>query len=73
MALQEDEAELAHRKKLREDEDVDIIGGIDVSRSLTANENGPPDVDFEWADEEGELDHKNWRMKLLMTEGEDSY
>lgn len=70
----EDEAELAHRKKLQEDEDVDIIGGIDDSRPLTtANESGPPDVDFEWADEEGELDHKDWRMKLLMVEGEDGY
>lgn len=73
-ALQEDEAELAYRKKLQEDEDVDIIGGIDDSRPLTTTlESGPPDVDFEWADEEGELDHKDWRMKLLMVEGEDGY
>ncbi|KAL4075626.1 WD40 repeat-like protein [Scleroderma citrinum] len=70
----EDEVELAHRKKLQEDEGVDIIGGIDDSQPpTTANEVGLPDVDFEWADEEGELDHKDWRMKLIMVDGEEGY
>ncbi|KAG6333515.1 hypothetical protein ID866_5578 [Astraeus odoratus] len=70
----EDETELALRKKLQEDEGVDIVGGIEDSGLLTtSNEVGLGDPDFEWADEEGELDHQNWKMKIIMVDGEDGY
>lgn len=70
----EDEDELALRKKLQEDEDVDIVGGIEDAGSLVnSSEPGSVDIDFEWADEEGEADHKNWKMKTIMLEGEDGF
>lgn len=70
----EDEAELALRKKLQEDEDVDIVGGIEDSTStVPLNDVTPGDVDLEWADEEGELDRKDWRMKIITVEGEEVY
>lgn len=65
---------MALRKKLQEDEDVDIVGGIEDAGSLVnSSEPGSVDIDFEWADEEGEADHKNWKMKTIMLEGEDGF
>lgn len=70
----EDEAELALRKKLQEDEDVDIVGGIEDNTSMAPlNDVTPGDVDLEWADEEGELDREDWRMKIITVEGEEVY
>ncbi|KIJ70363.1 hypothetical protein HYDPIDRAFT_35755 [Hydnomerulius pinastri MD-312] len=82
----EDETELALRKKLQEDEDIDIIGGIEdsyfsplpsskvpVSSGKDAGGGGTGDEDFDWADDEMDDDRKGWRMKIIMVEGEDGF
>ncbi|KAI6040706.1 hypothetical protein EDC04DRAFT_3089593 [Pisolithus marmoratus] len=70
----EDEAELALRKKMQEDEDIDVIGGIEDSTFVAPiNDIVPGDLDLEWADEEGELDREDWKMKIITVEGEEVY
>ncbi|KAF8121309.1 WD40-repeat-containing domain protein [Boletus edulis] len=71
----EDETQIALRKKLQEDEDVDIIGGIEEGDGAGTEMDGRGigDQDFDWADEEMDDDRKGWRMKIIMIEGEDGF
>ncbi|KAH0839567.1 WD40-repeat-containing domain protein [Lanmaoa asiatica] len=71
----EDETQLALRKKLQEDEDVDILGGIEEGEGVGAETGGrgTGDQDFDWADDDMDDDCKGWRMKILMIEGEDGF
>ncbi|KAF8450933.1 WD40 repeat-like protein, partial [Boletus edulis BED1] len=66
------ETQIALRKKLQEDEDVDIIGGIEEA-GTEMDGRGIGDQDFDWADEEMDDDRKGWRMKIIMIEGEDGF
>jgi len=70
----EDETQIALRKKLQEDEDVDILGGIDEGGGIAAEVvgRGTGDQDFDWANDEMD-DGKGWRMKIIMIEGEDGF
>lgn len=72
-AMQEDEAEIARRKMLEEEEDVDIEGGVEevVSPADKLRQNGENDEDALWAMEEPDDDTKTWKMKVL-TEDEDT-
>ncbi|KAN0097836.1 WD40-repeat-containing domain protein [Tylopilus felleus] len=71
----EDETQIALRKKLQEDEDIDILGGIEEVGGVgtEVGERGTGDQDFDWADDEMDDDHKGWRMKIILIEGEDGF
>jgi len=71
----EDETQIALRKKLQEDEDVDILGGIEEGGAIGAEVSGrgTGDQDFDWADDDMDDDRKGWRMKTIMIEGEDGF
>ena len=62
------------RKKLQEDEEVDILGGIDdlVHHKLNGVAGDPDDEDLEWADDEPD-DQQEWRLKVIMVDDDDAY
>ena len=66
---QEDEAEIARRKMLEEEEDVDIESGVEEVNNTTEHvrQNGENDEDTLWALEEPD-DDKKWEMKVIMDE-----
>ncbi|KAI0773741.1 COMPASS complex protein [Fomes fomentarius] len=70
----EDEAEIARRKMLEEEEDVDIDGEVeDTTNGVTdpyPHQNGENDEDTLWALEDPDDDVKGWKLKVL-TEEED--
>lgn len=71
---QEDEADIARRKMLEEEEDVDIDGGITDPAENTADHLRQPtenDDDFLWATDEPDDDMKGWRMKVLVEDEQD--
>lgn len=63
------------RKKLQEDEDVDILGGIDhlVDHQVNGVAGDPDDEDLEWADDELDDDQQGWRLKVIMVDDDDTY
>ena len=65
----EDEAEIARRKMLEEEEDVDIESGVEEVNNTTEHvrQNGENDEDTLWALEEPD-DDKKWEMKVIMDE-----
>ncbi|PIL36651.1 hypothetical protein GSI_00340 [Ganoderma sinense ZZ0214-1] len=69
----EDEAEIARRKMLEEEEDVDIEGGVEEvdGPAEQSRQNGENDEDILWALEEPDDDMKTWKLKVL-TEDEDA-
>ncbi|KAG9317101.1 WD40 repeat-like protein [Chiua virens] len=71
----EDETQIALRKKVQEDEDIDVLDGIEEGGVVGAEIGGRPieDRDFDWADDDMDDDCKGWRMKIIMIEGEDGY
>lgn len=73
--LQEDEAEIARRKMLEEEEDVDIEGepeDVVASAADAARQNGDQDEDTLWALEEPDDDEKGWRMKVLIEDDQEA-
>ena len=70
---QEDEAEIARRKMLQEEEDVDVDGMVEGIVDGGADHprlNGETDEDILWALEDPDDDIKGWKLKVL-TEEED--
>lgn len=71
---QEDEADIARRKMLEEEEDVDIDGGIVDPTENTADHLRQPtenDDDYLWATDEPDDDMKGWKMKVLVEDEQD--
>ncbi|KAG1902847.1 WD40-repeat-containing domain protein [Suillus fuscotomentosus] len=71
----ENEVELAMRKKLQEDEAIDILGGVDdlVDHKMNGVAGDPGDEDLEWADDEPDDDWQGWRLKVIMVDDDDAY
>ncbi|EIW62171.1 WD40 repeat-like protein [Trametes versicolor FP-101664 SS1] len=70
----EDEADIARRKMLEEEEDVDIDGGIVDPTENTADHLRQPtenDDDYLWATDEPDDDMKGWKMKVLVEDEQD--
>ena len=63
---QEDESEIALRKMKEEDQEVDILTGVDVVVADHSRTNGDDGEDAAWADEEADEDTGGWRMKVVM-------
>ena len=68
MNVQEDEAEIARRKMLVEDEDVDVDGMIEVNVNGTAEHVAEHDEDLLWALDEPDDDYRGWKMKVIIEE-----
>ncbi|EJF63084.1 COMPASS complex protein [Dichomitus squalens] len=66
----EDEAEIARRKMLEEEEDVDIESGVEEVNGTAdhTRQNGENDEDILWALEEPDDDMKGWELKVIMDE-----
>ncbi|CDO74160.1 hypothetical protein BN946_scf185043.g211 [Trametes cinnabarina] len=70
----EDEADMARRKMLEEEEDVDIEGAvIDVAAPAAdqLRQSSENDEDVLWALEEPDDDVKGWKMKVLVEDEQD--
>ncbi|KAI0722010.1 COMPASS complex protein [Cerioporus squamosus] len=64
----EDEAEIARRKMLEEEEDVDIDGMIEPVTNGATNhvrQNGEDDEDTLWALDDPDDDVKGWKLKVI--------
>lgn len=63
------------RKKLQEDEAVDILNGVDdlVDHKMNGVAGDPGDEDLEWADDEPDDDWQGWRLKVIMVDDDDAY
>lgn len=72
LCLQEDEAEIAKRKRKEEDEYVDIMGDLEVEPApeLLARQE-VKDEDILWAESEPDKDDKKWNMKVLLADESD--
>lgn len=65
---QEDESELAQRKQIAEEEEVDITGIEQEKKGDYWKWNADDDEDIAWADEEPDDDMAGWKFKILMEE-----
>ncbi|EGO01504.1 hypothetical protein SERLA73DRAFT_70684 [Serpula lacrymans var. lacrymans S7.3] len=63
---EEDESELAMRKKKQEDEEVDVMGGVMEEEDANVISMDVDDEDVEWADDEPDDDLKGWKMPIVM-------
>lgn len=63
------------RKKLQEDEAVDILGGVEnvVDHKMNGVAGDPSDEELEWADDEPDDDWQEWRLKVIMVDDDDAY
>lgn len=67
--LQEDESEIALRKMKAEEEEIDILSGVDTGAdqdNQRGTVNGDDDEEMTWATEDPDEDEAGWRMKLWM-------
>jgi COMPASS component SWD1 len=73
--MQEDVTEIARRKMLQEEPDVDIHSVDPEPKSEfqfpQTGGNGELDEDFAWADQEPDDDDGNWRMKTIMEDDDE--
>ncbi|KAI0352730.1 WD40 repeat-like protein [Trametes cingulata] len=70
----EDEADIARRKMLEEEEDVDIEGGTADAADVAADHLRQPsenDEDTLWALDEPDDDVRGWKMKVLLEDEQD--
>ncbi|KAI0772532.1 WD40 repeat-like protein [Trametes elegans] len=70
----EDEAEIARRKMLEEEEDVDIEGGVVDPADIAADhmrQYSENDEDVAWALDEDDEDDRDWQMKVLLEDEQD--
>lgn len=67
--FQEDESEIALRKMKAEEEEIDILSGMDTGAQEDDQRgmvNGDDDEEAAWATGEPDEDEAGWRMKLWM-------